>query len=83
MQIPISASVAKINESVYKCALFRSERAFIIMGTNGTLLGLFMCFFKLLWPIEPRYIQQKRKCLINETVEEKFHEYVGALLMKF
>ena len=83
MCIPTSASVAKINGNIYKRALFHSERAFIIMGTNGTLLGLFVCSFKSLWPIESWYIQQKRKCLINETVDEKFHEYVGALLMKF
>ena len=51
------------------------------MGANGTLPSLFVCFFKSLWPIEFWY-NSVETCLINETVEEKFHEYVGALLMK-
>ena len=82
MRILTSASVVKVNGSVYKRALFYSAHAFIIMSTNSTLLGTFVYFFKSLWHMKFRHIQQKCKGLINETVDEKFHEYVGPLLMK-
>ena len=78
MRITTSASVAKVNRSIYKHALFYSAHVFIILSTNGTLLGIFVCFFKSLWPIE----NQKHKDLINETVKVKFHACVDVLLIK-